>query len=269
MSTSDVSVNYSQTGSELIEKIYSDDYLSIGGRTSTDSLAAEAGITASTHVLDVGSGLGGPALHLAESKGCRVTGLDIVASNIRTANERAEARALDHRVDFQLGDAMAMPFEDGQFDVILGQDAWCHVPDKDKLIAECVRVMTPGGIIAFTDWLQLGEMDSTYLADVLSAMASPNLATLTGYGAMLEQHGFSIMKQEDISAAFIDQYNVIYARLENLKDEISETFSAKVYGIILGKNNSIRRAFADGKMGGGRIIAKLNGRGGHGRKTQL
>jgi len=55
----------------------------------------------------------------------------------------------------------------------------------------------------------------------------------------------------------------------NLKDEISETFSAKVYGIILGKNNSIRRAFADGKMGGGRIIAKLNGRGGHGRKTQL
>jgi ubiquinone/menaquinone biosynthesis C-methylase UbiE len=267
MSTSDVSVNYSQTGSQLIEKIYSDDYLSIGGRASTDDLAAEAGVTAKTRVLDVGSGLGGPALHLAASKGCHVTGLDIVASNIDTALERAKARSLDNLVDFRLGDATAMPFEDGQFDVILGQDAWCHVPDKDQLIAECARVMVPGGTVAFTDWLQVGAMDGAYLDEVLSAMASPSLATLVNYGEMLERHGLAIVKQEDISATFMDQYSAIYARLENLEGEISKNFSPKVYGIILAKNNSIRRAFADGKMGGGRIIAKLKGNSGHDRDT--
>ncbi len=58
MSTSDVSRNYSRTGSELIEKIYSDDYLSIGGKASTDSLASDAGITVEMKVLDVGSGFG-------------------------------------------------------------------------------------------------------------------------------------------------------------------------------------------------------------------
>ncbi len=107
MSTSDIGANYSRTGSELIEKLYSDDHLSIGGKASTDSLARDAGITAETKVLDVGSGLGGPALHLAESIGCRVMGLDIVEANVRTAAERARARSLDHLVDFRLGDAMA------------------------------------------------------------------------------------------------------------------------------------------------------------------
>ncbi len=261
MSTSDVSVNYSRTGSELIEKIYSDDYLSIGGKASTDSLARDAGITEKSKVLDIGSGLGGPALHLAENIGCRVTGLDIVESNIMTAAERARARSLQHLVEFRLGDAMAMPFNDGQFDVILGQDAWCHVPDKDKLIAECARVIAPGGSVAFTDWLQVGAMESAFLDEVLAAMASPNLATLESYVAMLERHGFTVHEQEDISATFIDQYSAIYARLETLEGEISEAFSPKVYGIILAKNNSIRRAFANGKMGGGRIIAKRDGSG--------
>ncbi len=268
MSTSDVSRNYSRTGSELIEKIYSDDYLSIGGKASTDSLASDAGITVEMKVLDVGSGLGGPALHLAESIGCRVVGLDIVEGNVRSAAERARARSLDHLVDFRLGDAMAMPFKDGQFNVILGQDAWCHVPDKDKLIAECARVMAPGGIVAFTDWLRVGEMDGAYLENVLAAMASPDLATLPGYATMLERHGFSILCQEDISAAFIDQYTTIYARLEKLEGEISDALSPKVYDIILGKNHSIRRAFSDGKMGGGRIIAELNTHDGMSQKIQ-
>ncbi len=258
MSKSDVSVNYSQTGSSLIEKIYSDDYLSIGGKNSTDNLADAANVSKDTKVLDVGSGLGGPALRLAERFGCKVIGLDIVDSNVATANERAKARSLDHLVAFHLGDAMAMPFEAGQFDVILGQDAWCHVPDKDKLIAECARVIVAGGTVAFTDWLQVGEMAADEKTQILSAMASPNLATLEGYGAMLARHGFTVSVQEDISATFVAQYDAIIARLKGMESEISDTISPKVYGIILAKNNCIRQAFTDGKMGGGKVIARRN-----------
>ena len=87
----DLAEFYSPPGTELIETFYSSGYLSMGGSASTDILAAGAVITAETRVLDVGSGLGGPALHIAECHGCRVAGLDIVASNIRTAGERALA----------------------------------------------------------------------------------------------------------------------------------------------------------------------------------
>ncbi|MBT7757797.1 MAG: methyltransferase domain-containing protein, partial [Rhodospirillaceae bacterium] len=234
MSSSEIDLSefYSPLGTALIESIYFDDYLSIGGTGSTDILAAEAGITAASNVLDVGSGLGGPALHLAQNHGCRVTGLDIVESNVQTANERAAARGLDQLANFRLGDAMAMPFEAGQFDVIVGQDAWCHVPDKDKLIAECARVITPGGMVAFTDWLAVGEMDGADRDEVLAAMAAPNLATLASHAANLDRHGFTVLKQDDISAVFISQYNDIIARLESMEGEISETFSAKLYSII-------------------------------------
>jgi len=254
----EVRTNYNKLGTELIERMYSDSYLSIGGVESTGILATEAGIDGTSVVLDVGSGVGGPALHLAKTYGCSVTGLDIVELNVQEAGNRAKARKLDHLAKFEVGDATDMPFDDGLFDVVWGQDAWCHVPDKDKLIEECARVIKPGGTIAFSDWLQVGEMKGEYLGQVLSAIASPNLATPEDYFALLKKHGFSIKTQADISGVFIDQYREIIGKLESMKAEISEKISPKVYTIMLDKNLCILEAFEGKKMGGGKVIAKKN-----------
>lgn len=255
MTTSEVHQTYSQLGAGLIEKLYTEDYLSIGGKASTDLLAAQAGITKESSILDVGSGLGGPALHLAETHGCAVTGLDIVETNVGEANSRAEARSLDHLVKFRLGDATAMPFDAAQFDVVIGQDAWCHVPDKDKLIEECARVMAPCGTLAFTDWLLVGGMATDERDDVLDAISATNLATPEGYRELLQKHGFTISRQDDISAIFINQYRGIIAKLKAMKAEISESISPKVFAILLDKNTTILNAFEQSKMGGGRLIA--------------
>lgn len=256
MSAEDVRKNYSQIGSALIEKLYSDDYLSMGGTRSTDVLADKAGIGVGRRVLDIGCGLGGPALHLADSKGCRVTGLDLVETNIEEAQRRAKARVLDHLVDFRVGDATALPFEDGGFDIVWGQDAWCHVPDKAKLIAGSARVLAPGGTIAFTDWLETGAMSDARRAEVHEATASTNMATMEGYRELLETHGFEVVIQEDISDDFIRDYRAIIARLESLEGEISDTISPKVYRIIQEKNGAILQAFEQRVMGGGRIVAR-------------
>lgn len=256
MSAEDVRKNYSQVGSALIEKLYSDDYLSMGGTQSTDVLADQAGIRADHRVLDIGCGLGGPALHLAETKGCRVTGLDLVETNVEEARRRAATRALGHLADFRVGDATALPFEDGGFDIVWGQDAWCHVPDKAKLIAESARVLVPGGAIAFTDWLETGAMSDARRAEVHEATASTNMATMEHYRELLETHGFEVIVQEDISNDFIRDYRTIIARLESLEAEISETISPKVYRIIQEKNGAILHAFEEKIMGGGRIVAR-------------
>ena len=81
-------------------------------------------------VLDVGCGLGGPAFHLAETRGAIVTGVDLVDLNIESATERASTRGLRDRVQFRVANALDLPFADEAFDVVFGQDAWCHVPDK-------------------------------------------------------------------------------------------------------------------------------------------
>ena len=97
------------------------------------------------------SGMGGPARYLASRLGCRVTGLDVTQSRHQSAIRLTELVGLQHLVDFRHGSALAMPFADASFDVVIGQEAFAHVPDKPRLIAECARVVKPGGRIAFTD----------------------------------------------------------------------------------------------------------------------
>ncbi len=252
----DISDYYSPTGAGLIERFYSPDYLSIGGKESTEILARDAEITTASIVLDVGSGLGGPALHLAKAFGCRVTGLDIVESNVRIAAERARSRSLDHLASFRVGDGTAMPFEDGRFDVVMSQDAWTHVADRDKLIGECRRVLRPDGIIAFTDWLQTGDLSDDRGAETLDAMAATKLATADLYCCLLQKHGFRILKQEDLGMVFLGHYDDILERIDGLEAEISGQFSPRLFAIVRAKNKLIRDAFAHRILGGARLIAR-------------
>jgi SAM-dependent methyltransferase len=256
VSLDDITTNYSQIGVELIEMMYSDGYLSMGGLQSTDILARQSGITGETRVLDVGSGLGGPALYLAQTYGCHVTGLDLIDLSVRKAAERARHKDLDHLVDFRQGDALIMPFENGIFDVVLGQDSWCHVPDKDKLIEECTRVLAPTGTVAFTDWIQVGDMSDAYRDDVLSASASSDFASLQAYCDLLDKHGFDVLVREDISADFTKSYRDIIAGVKRMEFAISDKFAPKIFNIILEKNTCILTAFEDSKIGGGRIVGR-------------
>jgi SAM-dependent methyltransferase len=103
-------------------------------------------------VLDVACGSGGPALFLAHSTGCRVTGVDITTSGIQTATGMAAALHLSGQALFQQADAAApLPFADSTFDAILCIDAMNHFLDRVNLLREWHRVLRPGGRILFTN----------------------------------------------------------------------------------------------------------------------
>ena len=108
--------------------------------------------------------MGGPARYLANRLGCRVTGLDITKSRHEGAIRLTKLVKLDHLVDLHLGNALAMLFADATFDVVIGQEAFAHVPDKPRLIAECARVVIPSGTIAFTDILRKETLEPSAFA---------------------------------------------------------------------------------------------------------
>ena len=131
----------------LTEEILKDhDQDHFGGIEANDLLIAKAGIAREHVVLDVCSGMGGPARYLALRVGCRVVGLDFTESRHLAAQRLTKLVGLDHLVSFRHGNALEMPFEDASFDAVIGQEAWCHVPEKPRLIAECARVVKPGGV---------------------------------------------------------------------------------------------------------------------------
>ena len=164
---------------EAVLQRYDQDHF--GGLEAVDVLAGKAGIGRDTHVLDVCSGMGGPARYLAFHYGCRVTGLDITESRHEGALRLTRQVGLEDRVDFRLGNALEMPFAAASFDVVLGQEAFCHVPDKPRLIAECARVVRPGGVIAFTDILRRPALTPAAAARLEREMTFLSLESLEGY----------------------------------------------------------------------------------------
>ncbi len=105
-----------------------------------------------SHVLEVGSGSGGPAVYLATARGCRVTGVDINEHGVRNGMRLAEARGVADRVTFQSVDAnQPLPFSPATFDAILSNDAMCHIANRLEVLGDWHRVLRPRGRMLFTD----------------------------------------------------------------------------------------------------------------------
>src|SRR5262245_31379620 len=99
-----------------------------------------------SRVLEIGSGSGGPAVHLATARGCRVTGLDINEHGVRNGARLAAERGVSDRATFQVADATRpLPFPPDSFDAVLSNDAMCHLANRLEVLAEVRRVLRPGG----------------------------------------------------------------------------------------------------------------------------
>ena len=239
---------------EAILQRYDQDHF--GGLEAVDLLADQAGIGAGMHVLDVCSGMGGPARYLAHHRGCRVTGLDITASRHEAAMRLTDLVGLGYLVGFRLGNALEMPFADASFDVVIGQEAFVHVPDKPRLIAECARVARPGGTIAFTDILRRVRPTEETFARLQREMTFQSLESLEGYASLLAANGCEVIAQDDLSAWWSEILVQRLAMYRSLEETIVARFGAEhfkrwddTYAFFVG-------LFAKGQLGGGRLVAR-------------
>jgi SAM-dependent methyltransferase len=171
------------------------------GLAATAELAKLAGITADAAVLDVGSGVGGPARFLAATYGCRVTGVDLSEPFVDAARYLTERTGQSGQVSFQTASALDLPFDDGGFDAVLLQHVAMNIADRAGLYAEIRRVLKPGGRFATYD-VVLADGDPHYPVPWARTPATSFLLTAAATRELIEPAGFrAIVWQDDSETA--------------------------------------------------------------------
>jgi len=177
------------------------DHFHTRGLAATAELAALAGITADVSVLDVGSGVGGPARFLAATYGCRVTGVDLSEAFVEAARYLTGRTGQRGQVSFETGSALELPFADGRFDVVLLQHVAMNIADRPRLYSEIRRVLRSGGRFATFD-VVLKSGDPQYPVPWARTPATSHLLTAEATREVIEPAGFRTLAwQDDTEAA--------------------------------------------------------------------
>jgi sarcosine/dimethylglycine N-methyltransferase len=171
------------------------------GLAATAEVAKLAGITADSAVLDVGSGVGGPARFLAATYGCHVTGVDLSEPFVDAARYLTERTGQSGQVSFETGSALALSFDDSRFDVVLLQHVAMNISDRARLYREIRRVLKPGGRFATFD-VVLNRGEPHYPVPWARTPATSFLLTAAATREAVERASFrTLASQDDTEAA--------------------------------------------------------------------
>jgi len=188
------------------------DEFHIRGREATLELAGQLGLGSSHRVLDVGCGIGGPSRHLAHAFGCHVTGLDLAESYCEVARLIAERLGMTSRLTYLQGDALAMPFPDGAFDVVWTQHAAMNIPDKAAFYKEIRRVLKPGGLFAMYDVLAGTAGEPYYPLPWARDPAMSFLISAEALRSLLDKAGLHVASWRDTSEEGRNWFRKVAAR---------------------------------------------------------
>jgi SAM-dependent methyltransferase len=133
------------------------DEFHVGGLEATQELAAQMELRAGMRLLDVGSGLGGPARYFAAEHGCRVTGIDLTEEFVRVGRSLTKRTKLDGLVELRQGSALELPFEANTFDGAYMLHVGMNIADKAGIFREVRRVLKAGGLFTIYDIMRNRE----------------------------------------------------------------------------------------------------------------
>lgn len=175
-----------------------------GGRQATAALTAQLDLQPDSHVLDVGSGIGGTARFIASTYGCRVTGIDLTEEYVETARALTDRVGLADRVTFRQASALELPFPAAGFDAVCMLHVGMNIEDKDTLCAELARVLRPGGACGIYDVMRSGEGELSYPVPWASSPAISFLADPDTYRNCLTRAGLRVTSVRDRTGTVLE-----------------------------------------------------------------
>jgi len=256
---SEVKAVYDGAEGDLWE-LFMGQQIHIGGFKSSMELAERAGIGAGQRGVDLCCCNGAGMRFLVRFRDvASMTGVDATETVVERGRSRAEAEGLADRIQLRLADVCDSGLPDADTDFAWGEDAWCYVEDKPKLIAEAARIVKPGGTIAFTDWVEgPAGLSDAEVERFLGFMKFPNVNSIGDYRAALEENGCQVLEAEDTGrfAPYVDLY-LQMVDMQLTYDALSIIgFDLEAMGAIAGEFAFLQELAHAGKIAQGRFIAR-------------
>jgi tocopherol O-methyltransferase len=216
-----------------------------------EELLKWAEVRQAEQIIDVGCGIGGSSLYLAQKFNAHATGITLSPVQASRATERAEEAGLAAAVQFQVADALDMPFANDTFDFVWSMESGEHMPDKEKFLAECYRVLKPGGTFLMATWChrpitpatgQLTIDEQQHLAEIYRVYCLPYVISLPEYEAIAHHLPFQNIRTADWSDAVAPFWDIV----------IDSTFEPQaIFGLLQSGWSTIQAALSLGLMSRG------------------
>jgi tocopherol O-methyltransferase len=207
--------------------------------------------TSPASILDVGCGIGGSTLYLADKFNATATGVTLSPVQAGRATERSVEAGLSERVNFLVADALELPFADRSFDLVWSLESGEHMPNKIQFLQECYRVLRPGGTFLMATWChrpldgpdgELTDEERRMLAEIYRVYALPHIISLPEYEAIALDVGFQNLQTADWSRAVAPVWDKV----------IESAFEpTAIFALLASGWTTIEAALSMGLMSGG------------------
>jgi len=216
-----------------------------------EELLIWADVGQAENILDVGCGIGGSSLYLSQKFNASAMGITLSPVQATRATQRAEEAGLGSRVQFQVADALDMPFKDDTFDFVWSMESGEHMPNKEKFLAECYRVLKPGGTFLMATWChrpitpatgELTTKEKQHLADIYRVYCLPYVISVPEYEEIARNLPFQNIRTADWSDAVEPFWDIV----------IDSAFEPKAFFALLNSGwDTIQAALSLGLMSRG------------------
>ena len=239
-----------------------DEDLDAATNNLTARLAHGARLDVGLDVLDVGCGDGQNSCFLAEQFGCQVTGISTGKKGVARARRLARERGLARTVAFEVRDGMDNGFADASFDRVWVLQSSHFMLDKGRLLAECARVLRPGGRVALGDIILRSPLPLSevvrYREEFLllhRVFGRAKMEPLPVYQSLAEASGLQVEVLEDVTTQALPTFDRWRRNGATHRDRVIELVGQTLWREFLAACDVLETFWKQGRFGYGLLAA--------------